>query len=135
MAHSERTAAALRWFPYFYHKPAAASRIRLFCFPYAGGSASTFYSWLKLFPDTIEVCPVQLPGRENRLVETPLTSLPELLPTLGDALLPFLDRPFALFGHSMGALICFELARYLRREYCLSPHHFFASGSRGPQQP
>lgn len=123
-----------RWMPYLYRKPGAESRVRLFCFPYAGGSASAFYSWRKLFPDDIEVCPVQLPGRENRLSESPLTSLPELLPLLGNALLPALDRAFAFFGHSMGALIGFELARYLRREHHLYPVQLFVSGCRGPQK-
>lgn len=138
MASSERAAISRSsqiWMPYLYRRPEAESRMRLFCFSYAGGSASAFYPWLKLFPNDIEVCPVQLPGRESRLSEPPLTSLPELLPLLGNALLPYLDRAFAFFGHSMGALISFELARYLRHEHHLHAAHLFVSGCRGPQQP
>ncbi len=122
------------WMPYLHLRQKAKVRVRLFCFSYAGGSASAFYSWLSMFPSEIEVCPIQLPGRENRFSEPPLTSLKELLPLLASILLPYLDREFAFFGHSMGALICFELARYLRREHHLCPIHLFASACLAPQQ-
>src|SRR5438094_5975985 len=89
------------------------ARLRLFCFPYAGGGASIFRTWLNAFPSEIEVCPIQLPGRENRLLEPPFTQLPLLVQTLADALRLCLDLPFAFFGHSLGALISFELARRL----------------------
>lgn len=107
--------------------------LRLFCFPYAGGGASIFRTWSDILPRQIEVCPIQLPGRENRLLESPFTEIAALLDSLGQALLPYLDMPYALFGHSMGALISFELARYLRREQGLSPKHLFVSGCCAPQ--
>jgi medium-chain acyl-[acyl-carrier-protein] hydrolase len=122
--------------PWLSHwQPKRLSHLRLFCFPYAGGGASIFRTWSEGFPPEIEVCPVQLPGRENRLMETPFTSLPELVERLADELLPYLNRPFAFFGHSMGALISFELARYLRAKGYGSPVHLFVSGHRAPQLP
>lgn len=107
--------------------------IRLFCFPYAGGGASIFYRWQNNLPAAIQPCPVQLPGRENRIAEPPFESVISLRFELGDCLDPYLDRPFALFGHSMGALIAFELARELRRREKPLPSHLFVSGRRAPQ--
>src|SRR5215471_17591276 len=85
---------------------------RLFCFPHAGGGASTFYPWIHTLPPEIEVCPVQFPGRENRFKEKPFSSLPSLIIALERALCLYLDVPFAFFGHSLGSLVSFELARY-----------------------
>ena len=107
--------------------------VRLFCFPYAGGGDSIFRSWQRILADTIEVCPVQLPGRGSRIMEPPCTTIDELVESAGEALVPYLDKPFALFGHSMGALIGFELARHLRREYSAQPIHLFVSGRCSPQ--
>jgi medium-chain acyl-[acyl-carrier-protein] hydrolase len=84
---------------------------------------------------TLDICPVQLPGRPARLKEPALTRLQPLVQTVAEALLPYLETPFAFFGHSMGALISFELARHLRREYSLQPAHLFVSGHRAPQIP
>jgi surfactin synthase thioesterase subunit len=105
--------------------------LRLFCFPYAGGGASIFRGWPAHLP-MVELLPVQLPARETRLKEAPFTSAASLVRAMGHALLPYLDRPFCFFGHSMGALLAFELARELRREYALSPRHIFVSARRAP---
>jgi medium-chain acyl-[acyl-carrier-protein] hydrolase len=122
------------WFQYRQHRPQA--QIRLFCFPYAGGGASIFHSWSRQALPEIDICPVQLPGRENRLLDKPFSDIHFLISALASALLPYLDRPFAFFGHSMGALISFELARYLRHMgYGLEPLHLFVSGHRAPQLP
>ncbi len=122
------------WFQYWQRKPQA--RVRLFCFPYAGGGASIFRTWSEHLPPDIEVCPVQLPGRENRLLEIPFSTMPFLIDALGPALLPYLDMPYAFFGHSMGSLISFEVARYLRRiEYSHLPVSLFVSGHCAPQLP
>lgn len=119
------------WFQYWRCKPGA--QIRLFCFPYAGGGASIFRSWSEQVPSEIDVCPIQLPGRENRLLHPPFSEIHLLIDALVLALLPYLDVPYAFFGHSMGALISFELARYLRRiEYNSYPVHIFVSGHRAP---
>jgi medium-chain acyl-[acyl-carrier-protein] hydrolase len=129
-----KTTTAKPWFRYWLHRPHA--RVRLFCFPYAGGGASIFQKWSGLLPQDIEVCPIQLPGREERLAETPFFTLPSLLDTLVPLLLPYLDVPYAFFGHSMGTLISFELARMLSRiEYSLLPVHLFVSGHTAPQLP
>ncbi|WP_424102086.1 beta-ketoacyl synthase N-terminal-like domain-containing protein [Moorena producens] len=111
------------------------ARFRLFCFPYAGAGNSIFHSWSEKLPKEIEICPLQLPGRENRLGESPFTRLKPLIQTLTTLLHPHLDIPFAFFGHSMGALLGFELARELRRRNWPCPVHLFVSGSRAPQLP
>lgn len=113
----------------------AQARLRLFCFPYAGGAASIYQAWQERLPPTVEVRPVQLPGRGMRMRETPINQMPALVEATAAALLPFLDRPFAFFGHSMGALISFELVRRFRREQGISPVHLFLSGRRAPQLP
>jgi surfactin synthase thioesterase subunit len=117
------------------YKPNPAARVRLFCFPYAGGSAAIFRNWHKHLPPYIEVCPVQLPGRGSHMMGSPFSSLTPLIEPLARALRPYLDKPFALFGHSMGAVISFELARYLRKRFLPQPLHLFASGRTAPQIP
>jgi medium-chain acyl-[acyl-carrier-protein] hydrolase len=117
----------------FRHDPAA--RLRLFCLPHAGAGASLFHSWSRILPREIQVCAIQLPGRENRLRESPHTELSALVRDLAEAMIPHLDRPFALFGHSMGAIIGFELARELRRRQQVMPRQLVMSGARAPQLP
>ena len=90
-----------------------AAKVRLFCFPYAGGSSAIFYGWNNYISPAVEMCSVQLPGREGRLTMPPYTSMRPLVQAVGNAILPFLDKPYVLFGHSLGGLIAFELARYL----------------------
>jgi medium-chain acyl-[acyl-carrier-protein] hydrolase len=114
-------------------KPNRRASVRLFCFPYAGGGDSIFRSWQQSVSDTIEVCPVQLPGRGSRITESFCTDINQLVRDAGQALAPYLDKPFALFGHSMGALIAFELAQHLRSKYSAQPVHLFASGRCSPQ--
>lgn len=111
------------------------ARLRLFCFPHAGAGASIFRAWSDNLPPEIEVCPIHLPGREDRLGETPFTRLLPLIQTLAPLLRPYLDIPFAFFGHSLGALLSFELAREFRRQNFPSPVHLLVSGSRAPQIP
>lgn len=125
--------AATPWLPYMKDKPQA--RLRLFCFPSAGGWSNAFYPWSDALPDKVLVCPVSLPGRERLLYEPAFTSLPNLVKPLAAALRPSLDEPFAFFGHSMGALIGFELARLLRRENRAGPAALFVSAHRAPQLP
>jgi surfactin synthase thioesterase subunit len=105
--------------------------MRLFCFPYAGGAASAYRNWYGGALSGFEVCPVQLPGRERRINDVPVERIPLLVDQLAEVL-P-LDRPFAFFGHSMGALVAFELTRELRRRGCAMPAHLFFSGAQAPQ--
>ncbi len=108
-----------------------AARVRLICLPFAGGSANSYWEWPTYLPEDVEVVPIQLPGRESRFDEPAIDSADLLTGRLLEGLLSYLDRPFAIFGHSMGALIAFELARQLRTK-CLEPVHVFASGCKAP---
>lgn len=116
-------------------RPNPRAALRLFCFPYAGGAAHIFRGWPDGVPHAVEVCAVQYPGRGSRLAERPFTDLHQLVRAFVQPLLPLLDRPFAFFGHSMGAAIGFELAHLLREEHGLEPAHLFVSGRRAPQLP
>ncbi|HET9211075.1 MAG TPA: thioesterase II family protein [Thermoanaerobaculia bacterium] len=122
-----------RWLAYRDVNPRA--KMRMFCFPYAGGGASVYRGWGASLPNDLEVCPVQLPGRESRLREPAFTDLETMVPAVADALDPYLNLPFVLFGHSMGAAIVFELARELRRRGRPEPLHLFVSGRRAPHLP
>ncbi len=119
------------WIAYRKSKPDA--RIRLFCFHYFGGAASVFSQWSNDLPPEIEVCPVQLPGRENRSYEQPFTQFVPLVETLAQVLIPYLNKPFAFYGHSMGSLIGFEVVHLLRKQYGYSPIHFLLGGCSAPQ--
>ncbi len=116
-------------------RAAPEAKVRLICIPYAGGGAWAFRPWAKLLPTDVEVLGVQLPGREDRLAETPFDSAEPLLDQLAAVVEPLLDRPCAFFGHSMGALLCFELLRLLRRRGAPAAAHLFASAYRAPQIP
>ncbi len=116
-------------------KPNPRARLRLFCLPYAGGGAHIFRGWADSLPPSVEVSALQLPGRGTRLMEPPLTRMSPLIEAIAQALRPRLDKPFAFFGHSMGAMVGFELARALRREHHLEPAHLFVSGCHAPQIP
>jgi len=106
---------------------------RLFCFPCAGGGAAAYRPWRADLPVDIALCPILLPGREQRYREQPFVSLPLLVSALADALQPWLDGSYAFFGHSMGGLIAFELARELRRRQMPTPRHLFLAGITPPQ--
>ena len=110
-------------------------RVRVFCFPHAGGGASTYRRWAGELVDGVEICAVQLPGREDRLNEQPFTSLSALVAAVHAEIVPYLERPFAFFGHSMGALLGFELARTLQASGDVLPIHVVVSGRRAPHLP
>jgi medium-chain acyl-[acyl-carrier-protein] hydrolase len=122
-----------RWF----HIPRliADPRLRLLCFPYAGGAAHVFHTWPAGLPRDVEVCAVQLPGRAFRFGEPCIARMEPLIEAIDAAAIPLMDRPFALFGHSMGALLAFELARRLRRRGGPRPAQLVVSGYRAPQLP
>lgn len=113
-------------------RPSDRAWARLFCLPFGGGGAAIFREWPRdLWPE-IEVWHVQLPGREARHREPLLTRMDALVEPLAEAMLPALDRPYAIFGHSMGALVGFELARLLRRTGAPHPIQLFSSARRAP---
>jgi medium-chain acyl-[acyl-carrier-protein] hydrolase len=119
------------WLIRFRSRNTAQVHLRLFCFHYAGASASIFRSWGEAMPDGIEVVAVQLPGREYRLDE-PLLTDPHEIAGLITEILP-LDKRFVFFGHSMGVFLGFEVARLLREQGLRQPEMFIASGRSAPQ--
>jgi len=112
-------------------KPHPDPSLRLFCFPHAGGSAAMFFAWPALLPEAVEVIALQLPGRGRRVREAPHTRMKPLVADIRDAVGPFLDRPYAVFGQSLGALIGFELACALAAGG-YAPKHFFVSACSAP---
>jgi len=121
------------WWTVFQPNPLA--HLKLVCFPYAGGAASMVRSWPSLLPRDVEVYGIQLPGRLSWIAEPFATHVPELVPQIAMALSKLLDRPFALFGHSLGAILGFEVSRWLIRHRGLVPEHLFVAGRRAPQLP
>lgn len=107
-------------------------RLRLFCFHSAGAGASMFSTWANELPAGVEVCPVQLPGREDRSSDPPLRRLHAAVKHLSTSVEPFHEHPFAFFGHSMGAVLAFETARALRRAGSRLPLHMFCSACHAP---
>ena len=122
-----------KWVICFHPRP--HPKLRLLCFPHAGGSARVFYNWAKLLPPAVEVCAIELPGRGRRLSETPFTNIDSLLQALGPELLPVLDIPFACFGHSLGAWIAFEFCRWLQQRVQVTPCHLWVAAARAPHLP
>jgi len=110
------------------------ARLRLFCFPYSGAPASIFFQWASVLPASIEVCPIQYPGHGTRVGEPLITDLTDMVQQSYLALEPYLNKPFAFFGHSMGALVSFELARYLADRGGPQPAYLFVSGHDAPQR-
>jgi polyketide synthase 12 len=121
-----------RWFIRNRHNRGPV-RTRIFCFHPVGAGASMFSHFLYNAPEGAEVLAVQLPGRENRSGEPFYEEVPRLVADLAKAIQPMLDLPFIVFGHSFGGIIGFELVRYLRRHYGVTPAHLFVSGTIAPQ--
>ncbi|MBU6532888.1 thioesterase II family protein [Streptomyces sp. NPDC057245] len=119
------------WFRTYHPRPGA--RATLVCLPYAGGSASAFFSLSERLPADVQVLATQYPGRQDRMREPCLETVPELARGAFEELGALVaGRPFALFGHSMGGAVAFELARLLEREGPAAPRALFVSGRRAP---
>jgi surfactin synthase thioesterase subunit len=110
-------------------------RQRIFCFPYAGAGAAIFRTWADLLPPDIELCVPILPGRETRIKEAPIPEMAPLIQSLMGQIAPRLTLPYAMFGHSMGALVAFDLAHEISRLGLREPSHLFMSAQRGPSLP
>ncbi|MFD5556445.1 thioesterase II family protein [Streptomyces sp. NPDC127068] len=110
-------------------------RPRLLCFSYAGGNAQTYVRWRRPLGEGVEVCPMQLPGHGERIGERPEHRWDALLDDVRTRLATMVDRPIALFGHSLGALLAFESARMLVAEHGVQPVRLLVSGHRAPQLP
>lgn len=109
--------------------------LRLFCLPYAGGSPTAYDTWSHQLPDLVELVTLRLPGHGRRILEPSYSRWPELLDDVIRELTPFLDLPFAFFGHSFGARLAYELTRRLEETAGPLPLHVFLSGCRCPHQP
>ncbi|NEQ95287.1 MAG: acyltransferase domain-containing protein [Cyanothece sp. SIO2G6] len=115
-----------------YYKRRPESTIRLFCLPELGGSAFLFRNWSDQLPPQIEVVPIELPGRGEDESEQPFTSFLPVVQTLAQVLQPYLDKPFAIWGQSLGALVGFELIHLWRQQYGIEPVHLFVGGAWPP---
>ncbi|MFC5143588.1 thioesterase II family protein [Streptomyces aureoversilis] len=127
--HTPLAADDCLWIRRFHPRP--DSRVRLVCLPHAGGSAGFYLPLSRAMPETVEVLCVQYPGRQDRRTEPLVDSVPALADQVFGALLPWTDRPLALFGHGLGASLAFEIARRLEREDTV-PAAVFVSGRRAP---
>jgi medium-chain acyl-[acyl-carrier-protein] hydrolase len=114
------------------YNPRPEAKIRLFCFPPAGGSASLFRNWAFLLPDIIEVSALRLPGRESRITEEPLRDYKEAIDEITGDLINHLQKPFAFFGHSMGALLAYGVAHKLQDDFALHPSCVIVSCMAAP---
>jgi medium-chain acyl-[acyl-carrier-protein] hydrolase len=117
------------------HRPNPEARLRLFCFPYAGGNSTLYREWTVACSADVEIGAVELPGRGTRQEEPPLTQFTEVVEAMTEAFLPLTEKDLALFGHSLGALIAFEVARSLQRRCGRPPVHLIVSGCRAPHLP
>ena len=117
------------WFPYL--KESINPRVRLLCFHHSGAGASIFRNWLTLFPSSIEIVPVQLPGRESRFNEPFISNINMLVDTLLPLILDFRDAPIALFGHSLGGMLAYIIASKLE-EHNFKPSYLFISACLPP---
>jgi len=106
------------------------ARLRLFCFPYAGGGAHIYFPWQDKLPADIEVCAVQLPGRGVRFADKPYTDHKEIINDLLNNLEGYMDKPYAVFGHSMGALLAYEFVQEIQSRKLPQAAHLFVSGRR-----
>ncbi|XP_069130412.1 S-acyl fatty acid synthase thioesterase, medium chain-like [Argopecten irradians] len=114
-----------------FRRPTAS--YQLFCFPWAGGGSNFYANWGNMVPESIEVTGLTLPGREGRFKEPCCSSLETTKREIIEAILPKCrERPFAFWGHSLGALMCFDVARTLKEEYNLEPGRLFVSGVSAP---
>lgn len=113
--------------------PSPQARLRLFCLPYAGGGTLPFRLWPRSLPADVEVCAVCLPGREHRMKEPLISNMQELCEDVIAAMRPWLDRPFVLFGHSMGALCAYVVAQALRERFSVEPAALLVSGRGAPE--
>lgn len=108
------------------------TRLRLFCFPFAGGGATVYRSWQDKLPEEIEVRPICLPGREQRFGEAAFEAIDDAVAALFDAVHPMTTKPYAFFGYSMGGIIAHHLACRLMADGAPLPAHLFIAALRGP---
>ncbi|MFC6881622.1 MULTISPECIES: thioesterase II family protein [Actinomadura] len=116
-----------------YHQ-APSSGVRLVCFPHAGGSASFFFPVSARLSPAVDVAAVQYPGRQDRRAEANIGTIPEMADAVLPAVRALADRPLAFFGHSMGAVLAYEVARRLERDGAEPLARLYVSGRRAPSR-
>jgi medium-chain acyl-[acyl-carrier-protein] hydrolase len=109
-----------------------SAQIRLFCFPYAGGTASSYRTLGQLIPDSVELMAIQLPGRDERICEPPETSLANIVGSIVKEVTPYLDKPYATFGHSLGTILGYEVVKELANRRLPMPQHMVMSARGAP---
>lgn len=112
-----------------------AVHLRLFCFPHAGGNANNYIHWQNSLSPGIQLCVLQLPGRGSRIQDAALDSMDDLVAAIVEGISPYLDKPFAFFGHSMGAIVAYEVSQRLRALNKAMPRQLLVSSCRGPGIP
>lgn len=117
------------------YRQSPSPHVRLICFPHAGAGARVYFDWPRRLPEAIDLWAILPPGHERRLREPLLWRLDALADGAANALRDRLDGPYALFGHSLGALVAFETARRLRGQGVNEPVRLFVSGRGGPRLP
>lgn len=115
-----------------YFNAAQGASKRLICFPFEGGSSHFYRNWPQALGEFVEVAAVELPGRGRRISERLYYKMPDLIHEILPSILPLLDKPFYLFGHGLGALIAFEMAGALRKNFLPEPDHLFVSSNAAP---
>ncbi len=115
--------------------PRPQAKLALYCLPFAGGSSNSFRPWTSILPPTVELRAVELPGHGSRLNEALEHNIQMLIEPMAQALSENSDRPFAIFGHSMGALLGYELTLKLQHNFKKNPVHVFLSGHGAPHLP
>ena len=120
------------WLPL--RQPQPHARVRVFCFPYAGGGASVYKGWGESLQKDVELVAIQLPGRERRILETPFRRIPALLDALEPVLAPMLDKPFIFFGYSMGTRIAMALAQRWQTRGAPLPVGMVLAASNAPHR-
>jgi medium-chain acyl-[acyl-carrier-protein] hydrolase len=121
------------WYLEYKKNPHAA--IRLFCFHHSGGGASAFYPWVEHLSSSIEMIAIQLPGRENRFTEPLNNNLQDIITKLSEAFHTYKDKPFFVLGHSLGALLSFELIQSIYQLHSVYPCHMIVSAAKAPHLP
>lgn len=122
-----------KWLITFKKNPQA--KTRLFAFHHSGGGASTYFPWIKDLSPAVELIAIQLPGREGRFHEPLSNRIEDIVRNVSNEFAFYTDKPFFIFGHSLGALLSFEFAKFIRKTRSISPYYIIVSANKAPHIP